>query len=428
MPKKAKELSALAVSKLKENGKHAVGGVDGLYLRIAGNSRAWVLCAAMGSRINQSGKEVVRRLSIGLGPFPEITLAEAREKARTLRKQIREGIDPLQEKRKSKLAAAKTKTFEQCALAFIEDKKIEWKNEKHIKQWSSTLATYAFPLIGQYPITAIDNDAILLVLRQEVTSKDGSTSSLWNAKNETASRLRGRLESILDWAKVSGYREGENPAAWQGNLKHVLPAPGKIQKVEHHAALPFREIGTFMAMLRQRSGTSAKALEFAILTAARSGEVRGAKWNEIDLENKTWTISAERMKASKSHTVPLSDAVYALLKDLPKIVGNPLIFPAPNGGIMSDQAFKALFDRMQVSNITTHGFRSTFKDWARSCKGTEFSDEVSELALAHVNNDQTRAAYARDQLLPQRKQLMQDWATYCNTQAARVVAIKTRAG
>lgn len=424
MPKKAKELSALAVSRLKENGKHAVGGVDGLYLRIAGNSRAWVLCAAMGSRINQSGKEVVRRLSMGLGAFPEISLAEAREKARTLRKKIRDGIDPLQEKRKAKLTSSKAKTFEQCALAFIEDKKIEWRNDKHVKQWSSTLTTYAFPLIGQFPINAIDNDAILLVLRQEVSTKDGSTSTLWNARNETASRLRGRLESILDWAKVSGYREGENPAAWQGNLKHVLPAPGKVQKVEHHAALPFSEIGTFMEKLRQRSGISAKALEFAILTAARSGEVRGATWDEIDLHNKTWTISAERMKASKSHTVPLSDPAYMLLKNMPRIVGNSLIFPAPKGGIMSDQAFKALFDRMQVANITTHGFRSTFKDWARSCKGTEFSDEVSELALAHVNNDQTRAAYARDQLLPQRMQLMQEWAIYCNTKTTRIIPIK----
>ncbi|RQO73165.1 integrase [Aquitalea sp. FJL05] len=424
MPKKAKELSALAVSRLKENGKHAVGGVDGLYLRIAGNSRAWVLCAAMGSRINQSGKEVVRRLSMGLGPFPEISLAEAREKARSMRKKIRDGIDPLQEKLKAKLTSSKAKTFEQCALAFIEDKKIEWRNDKHVKQWSSTLTTYAFPLIGQLPINAIDNDAILLVLRQEVSSKDGNTSSLWNARNETASRLRGRLESILDWAKVSGYREGENPAAWQGNLKHVLPAPGKVQKVEHHAALPFSEIGTFMEKLRQRSGISAKALEFAILTAARSGEVRGATWDEIDLHNKTWTISAERMKASKSHTVPLSDPAYLLLKNMPRIVGNSLIFPAPKGGIMSDQAFKALFDRMQVANITTHGFRSTFKDWARSCKGTEFSDEVSELALAHVNSDQTRAAYARDQLIPQRMQLMQEWAIYCNTKTTRIIPIK----
>lgn len=427
MPKKAKELSALAVSKLKENGKHAVGGVDGLYLRIVGNSRAWVLCAAMGSRINQSGKEVVRRLSIGLGPFPEVSLAEARDQARTLRKQIRDGIDPLQEKQKAKLAARKSKTFEQCALAFIADKQIEWKNDKHIKQWTSTLTTYAFPLIGNLPITAIDNDAILLVLRQEVPIKEGGEASLWTARNETASRLRGRLESILDWAKVSGYREGENPAAWLGNLKHVLPSPGKVQKVEHHAALPFGQIGAFMALLRKRSGTSAKALEFAILTAARSGEVRGATWDEIDMKNRTWTVDAERMKASKSHTVPLSDAAYTLLQGLPRIVGNPLIFPAPRGSAMSDQAFKALFDRMQVSNITTHGFRSTFKDWARSCKGTEFADEVSELALAHVNNDQTRAAYARDQLLPQRRQLMQEWATYCNQPIEQILSIETRA-
>ena len=240
MPKKAKELSALAVSKLKAEGRHAVGGADGLYLRIAGESRAWVLCVALGTRTNRSGKEVVRRLNMGLGPFPEVSLAEAREKARELRKQVREGIDPLQEKREAKARdakqAAKSKTFAECALAFIEDKRGEWKNEKHVAQWRSTLETYAFPKIGALPVAAIDIDLVLQVLRQEVPTKEGGTAQLWHAKNETASRLRGRIESVLDWAKVSKYREGENPAAWQGNLKHALPAPGKVQKVEHHAA------------------------------------------------------------------------------------------------------------------------------------------------------------------------------------------------
>lgn len=417
MPKKAKELTALAVAKLKDEGRHAVGGVDGLYLRVIGNSRAWVLCSALGTRINRSGKEVVRRLNMGLGPYPEISLSEARDKARELRKQIREGIDPLQRKREAKIQAvrkiARTKTFAQCAQNFLEDKKAEWKNEKHAKQWESTLKTYAFPIIGEMPVAAVDVEAVLRVLRQEI--RDGDTvSPLWNARNETASRLRGRIESILDWAKVSKLREGENPAAWQGNLKHALPAPAKIQKVEHHPALPFKEIGAFMVELRKREGLSARALEFAILTAARSGEVRGATWSEIDLDARTWTVPTERMKAAKAHTVPLSDSAYQLLKRLPRIVGNDLLFPSPRGKEMSDQVFNKLFERMERTNITAHGFRSTFKDWARSCKGTEYADEISELALAHVNSDQTRAAYARDQLLQQRALLMQDWAEYCN--------------
>jgi len=333
----------------------------------------------------------------------------------------------LHEKREAKALAtkqaARSKTFEQCARAFIEDKKSEWKNEKHTKQWLTTLETYAFPIIGSLSVASIDTDSVLQVLRQDIPTKDDAKLPLWSAKNETASRLRGRIESILDWAKVSKYREGENPAAWQGNLKHALPAPSKVQKVEHHAALPFTEIGEFMVELRKREGMSARALEFAILTAARSGEVRGATWDEIDLNMKTWTISADRMKASKAHTVPLSDAALNLVKALPRIVGNPFLFPAPRGGIASDQVFKALFLRMNRTNITTHGFRSTFKDWARSCKGTNYADEVSELALAHINNDQTRAAYARDQLLPQRASLMQEWATYCNIAHRSVIEI-----
>ena len=426
MPKKAKELSALAVSKVKTEGRHAVGGADGLYLRIAGNSRAWVLCVTLGTRNNRSGKEVVRRLNMGLGPYPEISLAEAREKAHKLRKQVRDGINPLQEKREAKTLAskhaAKSKTFAECALAFIEDKRGEWKNEKHVAQWRSTLETYAFPIIGKMPVAAADTDSVLQVLRQDVPTRDGGMAQFWHAKNETASRLRGRIESVLDWAKVSKYREGENPARWLGNLKHALPAPGKIQKVEHHAALPFAELGAFMAELRKRKGLSALALEFAILTAARSGEVRGATWDEIDFENKNWIISVERMKASKAHIVPLSDAALKALP--PRIVGTILVFPAPRGGVMSDQVFKALFKRMKRNDITVHGFRSTFKDWARSCKGTEYADEVSELALAHINNDSTRAAYARDQLLPQRANLMQDWANYCNTVRNNVVELK----
>ncbi|MFZ2336377.1 MAG: integrase arm-type DNA-binding domain-containing protein [Sideroxyarcus sp.] len=430
MPKKAKELSALAVSKLKAEGRHAVGGADGLYLRIAGESRAWVLCVAFGTRTNRSGKEVVRRLNMGLGPFPEVSLAEAREKARELRKQVRKGIDPLQEKREAKARdakqAAKSKTFSECALAFIEDKRGEWKNEKHAAQWRSTLETYAFPKIGALPIAAIDTDLVLQVLRQEVPTKVGGTAQLWHAKNETASRLRGRIESVLDWAKVSKYREGENPAAWQGNLKHALPAPGKVQKVEHHAALPYVELGAFMAELRKREGMSARALEFAILTAARSGEVRGATWTEIDLQAKTWTIPASRMKAEKEHEVPLSDAAVKLLKALPRIVGNDCVFPAPRGGQLSDMSLTAVLKRMERGGLTQHGFRSTFRDWAGET--TNHPREVIEHALAHQLKDKAERAYQRGTLWPKRVHLMADWANYCGQVAAsNVVELKQEA-
>ncbi|MDO3556202.1 integrase arm-type DNA-binding domain-containing protein [Ralstonia pseudosolanacearum] len=290
MPKKAKELSALAVSKIKTDGRYAVGGADGLHLRVAGASRTWVLRLAVGTRINANGSTVIHRRDIGLGGYPEVTLAEAREKARELRKQVRDGIDPIEERKamkaRAKLEAAKAKTFQECANAYIEANRAGWKNEKHVQQWQNTLATYAFPKIGQLPIAAIDTGLVLNVLQQE-TGEDAVP--LWLAKTETASRLRGRLESILDWATFRGYREGENPARWKGHLEHELPARSKVQKVEHHAALPYAELGAFMAELRKREGVSARALEFAILTAARSGEVRGAKWDEIDLQSRIWT-------------------------------------------------------------------------------------------------------------------------------------------
>jgi integrase len=423
MPKKAKVLSALAVAKLKTEGRHAVGGADGLYLRVAGVSRGWVLCVAFGTRTNRRGKKVVRRLNMGLGPFPDVSLAEAREKALEHRKQVREGIDPLQAKREAKTQsiklAAKAKTFAECANLFMADKRSEWTNTKHIGQWGSTLRNYAYPLIGAMPVALVDVDAVLLVLRQEVEDKDGNKASLWNAKNQTASRIRGRIEAVLDWAKVSKYRQGENPAAWQGNLRHALPAPAKIQKVKHLAALPYAEIGSFMTHLRQHDGMEARALEFAILTAARSGEVCGATWSEINLKEKTWTIPAERMKAKKQHRVPLSDDAVKLLKNLPRLAGKVQVFPAPRRGVMTSNSLIGVLKRMGHGDLTQHGFRSTFKDWARSCKGTDYADEVSELALAHVNTDATRAAYARDELMPLRANLMKNWAEYCDTATAK---------
>lgn len=412
MPKKAKELSALAVSKLKTDGRHAVGGVDGLHLRVLGASRAWVLRIAVGSRIGKDGRPTVHRRDAGLGSYPEVSLAEARERARELRKQVRDGIDPVLERQavkvQSALETAKTKTFEECAKAYIDANRAGWKNEKHAQQWENTLATYVYPKFGHLPVASVDTGMVLEVLQQPVGS---AGETLWRNKTETASRLRGRMESILDWAAFRGYRQGDNPARWKGHLEHELPARSKVQKVEHHAALPYAEIAVFMAELRMKEGVSARALEFAILTAARSGEVRGAQWSEIDLQNKIWIIPAERMKAGKEHRVPLASQAVALLKALPSEEGNDHVFLAPRGGQLSDMALTAVLRRMGREGLTQHGFRSTFRDWAGET--TTYPREVCEHALAHRLADGVEAAYQRGDLLAKRAGLMSDWANYC---------------
>lgn len=408
MAKKAKELSALAVSKLKDEGRYAVGGVDGLYLRIAGNSRAWVL------RIKIGGK----RCDVGLGPFSEIKLTDARELAREYRRKVREGVDPLKERRDARAATlierAAAKTFKECAEAYIAANKAGWKNDKHVKQWSATLETYAYPTIGALPVASVAIAHILNILEP-----------LWATKTETASRLRGRIETVLDWAKVRGYRDGENPARWRGHLDKTLPARNKVQKVEHHAALPYAEIGEFMVDLRKREGMSARALEFSILCASRSGEVRNATWAEMDTVGKVWTIPADRMKAGKEHRVPLSDAAVALLKAVPRVEGSNHVFPAPRGGALSDMALTAVLKRMERADLTQHGFRSTFRDWAGET--TSYPREVIEHALAHQLADKAEAAYQRGDLLAKRARLMKDWSKACASVAkpgANVTPIK----
>lgn len=412
MPRKAKELSALAVSKLKAEGRYAVGGVDGLHLRVMGGSRAWVLRIAVGSRLNRDGSSTVHRRDIGLGSYPEVSLAEARDHARGLRKQVREGQDPVLQRRAEKLQSAlgaiKAKTFEECAAAYIDANRAGWKSDKHVQQWQNTLATYAYPKFGQLPVASIDTGMVLDVLQQ---AGEPGGASLWLRKTETASRLRGRIESILDWATFRGYRQGSNPARWKGHLEHELPARHKVQKVEHHAALPYADIAAFMAELRSKEGVSARALEFAILTAARSGEVRGAKWSEIDLQARVWTIPAERMKAGREHRVPLADEVVALLKALPHEGGSGQVFLAPRGGQLSDMALTAVLRRMGRGGLTQHGFRSTFRDWAGET--TTYPREVCEHALAHRLADGVEAAYQRGDLLVKRAALMADWARHC---------------
>lgn len=414
MPKKAIELSALAVSKLKEEGRYAVGGVDGLQLNIIGQSRVWILRVVVGYWTNASGNSVAHRRDIGLGSYPAVSLAEAREAAREYRKKIRSGIDPVQDrqtvKAKIQLEAAKSKTFKECAEAYIQANRAGWKNEKHIQQWENTLATYAYPQIGGLPVSEIDTGMVLGVLQQQVTVA-GKPLPLWLGRTETASRLRGRLESILDWAAFRKFRSGENPARWKGHLEHELPAKNKVQRVEHHAALPYSQIPVFMRELQQRPGISSRALEFAILTAARSGEVRGATWSEIDLANALWTVPATRMKAGKEHRVPLSPEALDLLRSLPREEGNEYVFIGARGAMLSDMSLTAVLRRMGHGGLTQHGFRSTFRDWAGET--TNYPREVCEHALAHRLADGVEAAYQRGDLLKKRSQLMNDWARYC---------------
>ncbi len=412
MPRKAKELSALTVSKLKTEGRYAVGGVDGLHLRVSGGSRAWVLRIAVGSRVDREGQVAVHRRDVGLGSYPEVSLAEARDRARDLRRQVRDGVDPVLERQATKLRSAiqtaKDKSFQDCADAYIDANRAGWKNDKHVQQWQNTLATYVFPRFGDLSVASVDTGMVLEVLQQSV-GLAGET--LWLNKTETASRLRGRIESILDWATFRGYRQGDNPARWKGHLQHELPARNKVQKVEHHAALPYVELAAFMADLRSKEGVSARALQFAILTAARSGEVRGAKWSEIDLHARIWTIPGERMKAGKEHRVPLANEVLDLLRALPREAENSRVFLAPKGGQLSDMALTAVLRRMGRGDLTQHGFRSTFRDWAGET--TSYPREVCEHALAHRLADGVEAAYQRGDLLTKRASLMSDWAKYC---------------
>jgi integrase len=290
-------------------------------------------------------------------------------------------------------------TFEQCASRYIAAKAPEWKNVKHAAQWTSTLQTYAFPVIGGLLVQDVELPQIKAVL-----------DPIWVAKTETASRLRGRIESVLDWATVNGYRTGLNPARWRGHLDKVLPAPGRIAKPDHHAALPLPEVGAFMKALRSQEGMGALALEFAILTAARSGEVRGATWDEIDLDGAVWTIAGDRMKAGKEHRVPLSAAALAVLSKVPRMAGTDLVFPAPLGGQLSDMTLTAVTRRMKVAAVP-HGFRSTFRDWCS--ERTNYPREVVEMALAHAIGDKVEAAYRRGDLFEKRRALMSEWARFC---------------
>jgi integrase len=394
MPKIAKELTALAVSKLRRTGLHAVGGAAGLGLKVTpSGSRAWVL------RTVVAGK----RREYGLGGFPTVTLASARDRAKAMLDQLFEGVDPAETKRqaKSALAAqrAKAVNFKTLAEQYISQHEASWKNAKHAAQWTSTLEAYAYPICGHMVAADIDTATVLRVLEP-----------IWKEKTETASRLRGRIEAVLDYAAAKGLREGPNAARWKGNLALTLPAKRKVSPVEHHPAIPVQDMPKFFKSLQQREGTAARALEFLVLTAVRSGEVRGAQWSEIDLTKKIWTVPAERMKAKREHRVPLSNQAITLLKSLPSKRLGGLVFPGNKPKAkLSDMSLTAVMRRM-AADAVPHGLRSSFRDWVG--EATPYPREVAEMALAHTVGNAVEAAYRRGDLFEKRRSMMQDWASF----------------
>jgi integrase len=409
MPKKAAELGPLAVSRLTKPGVWAVGGVAGLQLQVSGpDARSWLL------RVLVAGK----RREMGLGAYPGVTLAMARAKAQAQRDLIDAGGDPIGSRRaaKSELRAQQLSalTFKRAAADYIASHSHGWRNSKHEGQWRSTLETYAYPLIGDMLTRDIQPEHVRDVLLP-----------IWRSKTETARRLRSRIELVLNYASALKAHSGANPARWKGNLDAVLPKASKVAKVKHHTALPYAEAAGFMAELRDMHGIAPRALEFAILTATRSGETRGARWTEIDEAGSAWTIPAERMKAGKEHTVPLSPSALKLLAALPR--KSELVFPAADGvSPLSDMALLAVTKRMQVAAVP-HGFRSTFRDWA--FETTNHAREICEMALAHTVGSNVEKAYKRGEALAKRARLMNDWAKYLDKPAgaAKVLPFKRRA-
>lgn len=393
MGKRAKELGVLAIKQITERGIHFVGGVPGLAVTVhKGGSRSWVL------RYQVAG----RRRDLGLGAIDLFTLAQAREAAREARAKIPRGVDPINDRRalRSQLIASQIHalSFSETATKYVESHEASWRNAKHAQQWRNTLEKYAHPVLGRMLVRDIALPHILRVLEP-----------IWASKTETASRLRGRLESILDWSTVRGERSGPNPARWKGHLDTLLAAPKKISKTVHHPALPFPELPAFMARLVNQQGMGASALAFTILTAARSGEVRAATWPEFDFDARVWTIPESRMKAGREHRVPLSDAAMSILMNQKSVAINEYVFPSPRATVLSDMSLTAVLRRMEVPAVP-HGFRSTFRDWC--AESTDFSPEVAEMALAHTIGNKVEAAYRRGDLFEKRKNLMQAWADY----------------
>jgi integrase len=437
MARLMERLTPLKVERLQTPGMHPDGG--GLYLQVSpAGTKSWVFRYRPTGHVSKNGKPLSREM--GLGQFPTFSLAEARARARIQRQLFADGIDPIDARRvqraRLRLEKAKAITFAQCADAYIKAHRAGWRNEKHAGQWEATLSTYAEPIIGALPVQAIDTALVMKVLEQEIRHTPREPAApLWTARPETASRLRGRIESILDWAKVRGHRDGENPARWRGHLDKLLPARAKVRKVEHHAALPYCDLPDFLTTLRAQEGTAARALEFTVLTAARTGETIGARWDEFNLGEKVWLVPSDRMKAGKEHRVPLSDRALAILSEMATATDQDkkdqqFVFPGGKPGLpLSNMAFLMLLRRMGRGDLTAHGFRSTFRDWA--AERTNVPSDVIEMALAHSVSDKTVAAYNRSDLFDRRRRLMAQWATFCRSPAAQaqnnVAPIRQRA-
>jgi integrase len=393
----ARKLTALQVTKLTKPGRYAVG--DGAYLQISQwGTKAWIF------RYQRDGKQ----RHMGLGPHDLITLAEARGKAREARRALLDGADPLSAKREkraqARLEAARGMTFRSCAERMIGSHEAAWKNAKHRAQWKATLATYVYPSFGELPVAVVDTGLVLEAIEP-----------IWTTKPETAGRVRGRIEAVLDWAKARGYREGENPARWRGHLDKLLPNRRKVRSVRNHPALPYGDLPAFMGELRDRGSVSARALEFTILTAARTGESIGARWSEIDMKTGIWTVPAERMKAGKEHRVPLAERTLEILSKVPQEC--EFVFPGARAGKpLSNMALLELMRGMRPGYVP-HGFRSTFRDWA--AERTGYPSEVVEMALAHSIESKVEAAYRRGDLFEKRQRLMREWAAFCACAAGK---------
>jgi integrase len=392
-------LTIKRVERLRDPGRYSDG--RGLYLQVLNtNNRSWVF------RYERAGRERF----MGLGPVHTLNLHEAREKARKARQLLLEGVDPIDartDERRARAAAAKKRlTFREAAQAYNDAHERKWGNPKHRAQFLATLKTFAFPVLGDMAVSEIDTPAVLRAIEPH-----------WLSKTETMARVRGRIESVLDWATVRGYRSGDNPARWKGHLGEVLPARSEIAKPVHHPALNYRALPGFVSELRQREGIAARALEFTILTAARTGEVIGALWSEIGFTDKVWTIPAGRMKGGREHRVPLSKPALELLRKLPTEDGNGFVFVGSQPGSgLSSQGMAQVLHRMGRTDISVHGFRSTFRDWA--AEQTNFPREIAELALAHNIAGATERAYQRSDVLKKRLALAEAWGRYATSTPA----------
>ncbi|MEE8555152.1 MAG: integrase arm-type DNA-binding domain-containing protein [bacterium] len=416
MPRQINRLSALDVSRARKRGKRGMyADGDGLYLQIsAGGATSWTY------RYMLHGS----RREMGLGSYPTVTLSAARLKAADARLLRGDGIDPIKARddarAKARLEAARSITFKKAAEEYMAAHKDEWGNAKHAAQWRSTLSAYVFPIFGELPVQNVD---VTLVMR--------AVEPIWGTKRETASRVRGRIEAVLDWASAYGFRSGENPARWRGHMKNLLAKRPKRQQVKHHPALPYGEIGAFMVGLRRQQGTAASALEFLILTTGRAGEIIGARWNEVNIGDALWTVPAERVKSGREHRVSLSPAALTIINAMQEVRaterGDGFVFPGgKRGWPLSNTALRAVLKRLRRSDVTVHGFRSTFRDWV--AEQTNYAREIPEMALGHAVGNETEKAYLRTDLFERRRHLMHEWARFCDggARAGEVVAIRDR--